>query len=398
MTRRAAPSSRSGGKAPRAVAARLADAPTQPKRRCLLVAEHLSHYREGVYRLLDDSEAWDFTFVGGPATRDGSIPGIPDGALRRQLTVTNRWLGRLLWQSGLLRLCYGKKYDAAIFVGNASFLTTWIAAVLMRLRGTRVYFWTIGWHKPDSNRLKRVIRTSFYRLADHLLLYGQDGHAIAVAAGLGPAKMTIIGNSYSQTKQLSPIVSQRSFDLSSIRSEPGVRYVGAVARLTSVKRFDMLIRAVRLLRDEGHSLGVILAGDGPLRDELATLSEELEVPLLLTGGVYDEAILAEIYAKIAVTVIPERAGLTVIQSIMHGVPVVTVDDPNSQVPEFRAVIPGRTGLLYERGNLDDLSVAILKCLGQVDAQPNDLADACRQEAAENWSPASHARRLLKALE
>lgn len=370
--------------------------PTAPKKKCLLVAEHLSHYREGVYRLLDDSPDWDFVFVGGPETRDGSIPGVPAGALKNQITVRNLWIAdRMLWQPGLLRLCLAGKHDAAILVGNAKFLSTWVVAALMRLRGTKVYFWTMGWRRPDANRLKRAARKAFYRLADKLLLYGQDGYEMAVEAGLPSTRMTVIGNSYTQVRPSSAAHQGTHFDIASLDGQ--MRFVGAVARLTPEKRFDMLIRAVESLRVEGTDVGVILVGAGPADEELATLATALQVPLFLTGAVHSEATLAEIYERIAVTVIPEYAGLTVVQSLDHGTPVVTAADPTIQGPEFRAVQPDVTGLLYSRGSVPRLADAISACLDMVDVRGDQLVEACKHEVTQNWSIESHAERILQAL-
>lgn len=38
-------------------------------RQCLVVTEHLSHYRVGVYRELDSSDGWSFTFAGADQVR-----------------------------------------------------------------------------------------------------------------------------------------------------------------------------------------------------------------------------------------------------------------------------------------------------------------------------------------
>lgn len=374
--------------------------PSPSKKKCLLVAEHLSHYREGVYRLLDDNPQWEFTFVGGPTTRDGSIPEVPAGALKNRITLPNQWIGgRMLWQPGLLCHCSAHRYDAVIFVGSAQFLSTWFAAALMRLRRTKVYFWTIGWHRPDSNPVKRAVRKCFYGLSNQLLLYGSDGYEMAIAAGIKPSRMTVIGNSYSQSGSTSPAPGSDNDgpDLVSLLPGTSMRLVGAVARLTPEKRFDLLLEAINLLRSEGRDVGVVLVGAGPMRERLASLAKELRVPLYLPGAIHDPMVLSEMYERIAVSVLPERAGLTVIQSLSHGVPVVTVDDATLQVPEFRAVHPGRTGELYHRGDVSTLVTAIDKCLLAVNVEGAQVAAACRREVSQNWSVDAHARRILAAL-
>lgn len=74
------------------------------------------------------------------------------------------------------------------------------------------------------------------------------------------------------------------------------------------------------------------------------------------------------------TVLPERAGLTVMKSLQFGVPVVTVDDPYRQVPEYRAVVPGVTGELYPPGDVEGLGLAILRALEMIDRDPSGVAN------------------------
>ena len=155
--------------------------------------------------------------------------------------------------------------------------------------------------------------------------------------------------------------------------------------------------AVDVLRRQGRDIGVLLTGSGPAEETIAKEAERLGVPLVLTGAAYDDATISAVYRKLDVTVLPERAGLTVMQSLTYGTPVVTVDDPYHQVPEFRAVTPGVTGVLYPRGNVDALARAIDQCLTMVDEQGESLAEACREEIEKNWSVEAHARRLLSAL-
>jgi len=364
------------------------------ERRCFVVAEHLSHYRFGVYSILDSCTDWRFTFVGGANTLNGGIEGIPPDRLSDVRILRQFRLGRLLWQRGLVRLCFTQRPDAVIFVGDAQFLSSWLAALVLRLRHVPVLFWTIGWHKPDHGA-KRVIRLLFYRLANKLLLYGSDGAAIGRLMGYPDHRMEIIGNSYRSC------LSSSDAELRGIRDFEGLLFdgecVGAVSRLTAEKRFDLLIEAVRIIRSRGRDLSVVLIGAGDEEQRLHIQAAESEVPLLLLGPIYAEEALDVVYQRLSVTVLPERAGLAVIQSLSHGTPVVSADDPHRQVPEFRAIKNGVTGSLYSPGRPEELAMAIENCADLVIRSGRQVEEQCRQEVAENWSPEKHAMRILRAL-
>lgn len=361
----------------------------------LIVQQLLAHYRRGVLMELERSAAIQVTFAADTSSKDGSIPGIPLTSFRRTVRLKNSWLGPVLWQRGLLRCIVRGRFDCVIFSGDAKHISTWVALALARLLGARTYLWTIGWHRPDSTRLKGMARTLFYRLADRILLYGEDGYRLGAEAGFPTDRMSVIGNSYSQSPSASTPV--EALDLEASLSHDRTRFVGAIVRLNHEKRFDMLVSAVDVLRRQGRDIGVLLTGSGPAQETIAKEAERLGVPLFLTGAAYDDATISAVYRKLDVTVLPERAGLTVMQSLTYGTPVVTVDDPYHQVPEFRAVIPGVTGVLYPRGNVDALARAIDQCLRMVDEQGESLAEACRAEIEKNWSVEAHARRLLSAL-
>jgi glycosyltransferase involved in cell wall biosynthesis len=59
-----------------------------------------------------------------------------------------------------------------------------------------------------------------------------------------------------------------------------------------------------------------------------------------------------------VTVSPGKVGLTALQSLAYGTPVITHDDPEAQGPEWEAIMPGRTGDFFRRGDVADLARVI----------------------------------------
>lgn len=365
------------------------------KKWCFIVAEHLSHYRFGVYSILDSNGDWRFTFIAGESTRSGTIEGIPPELLSDARILSSARFGRFLWQRGLLGMCLNNRPDVAVFVGDAQFLSTWLAALIFRLKNVPVLFWTIGWHRPE-NGLKRLARIQFYRLANKLLLYGSDGAAIGRDMGYPDHRMVVIGNSYESCLAKGTRDERRIPDSRGLRIPAG-EFVGAVSRLTAEKRFDLLIEAARILRSGGRNLNVLLVGEGEECNRLQAQAADAGVPLILHSPLYDEESLSEVYSRLVVCVLPERAGLAVIQSLSHGTPVVSVDDPYRQVPEFRAIKNGVTGSLYASSSPEELARAIDSCADMVARAPKEVEVQCKLEVAENWSPEKHALNILCAL-
>jgi glycosyltransferase involved in cell wall biosynthesis len=98
-----------------------------------------------------------------------------------------------------------------------------------------------------------------------------------------------------------------------------------------------------------------------------------------------------------VTVVPGAAGLTVIQSLQHGVPVVTHGDAHSQMPEFEAVIPARTGSLFEKGSVESLADELRSWMELSADEAGRRSQEARREVARGWSSDAHAAHLIDTV-
>ena len=352
----------------------------------VVICQVMAHYRQGVHEALDALPDWDVTFASDPDGSHYSLATMPTTGLTRHVALTNVYLGRLSWQRGVLRLAFTGDFDVFVFTGDASVVTTWIGSAIARLRGKRVAFWTIGWHRPDTP-LKSHVRLAFYRLADRLLLYGNRAKSLGTSAGYPAERMTVIYNSVTGTR----LHRDRAQTLPA--DEP--LRLGAIARLNGQKRFDLLVEAARILMDRGRRVEVVLAGSGPDQDGLEERAATLGVHLTLLGPVYDADAIRDFYSSLDVTVIPTFAGLTIIQSMAHGVPVVTDDDVDNQGPEWEAIRP-ETGGTYPQG--DPVGLAdVIETVAMDRRASGDMREACIHEIAERWTPERQAGRISAAL-
>lgn len=355
--------------------------------RVLVVYHHLPHYRYDVFRRLEDDPTLEVEFAAAPFSVDGSIPTIPATMLRRFHPLRNVWVGPFLWQVGLLRLLVRRRPDVVIYLGVFAYLSTWVGAVFARLLRTPVLYWTIGWHRPEQG-LRRRMRILFYRLAPRLLVYGQVGRQIGIDLGYPADDMVVVYNSSSEPIETTPPDDAALAAFAERIPPAGPLVVGAVIRLNPVKRLDLLIRAAADLRDRGRDLTVLLVGDGPERGPLADLATDLRVPLSLPGPAYSAAHLALFYERSLVTVVPSAAGLTVLQSLKFGRPVITHDNMYEQMPECEAIVPGLTGDLYRHDDVRSLADTLDRWLDRQTSAPEDTAAHCRDAVNHTWSAAN----------
>jgi glycosyltransferase involved in cell wall biosynthesis len=107
---------------------------------------------------------------------------------------------------------------------------------------------------------------------------------------------------------------------------------------------------------------------------------------VFVGECYEDRRLAEWFGAADLTVIPHRSGLSVVQSLAFGTPVLTGDDPESEMPEWEAIEPAVTGAFYRDGDVGDLARAI-ECWVATHQDREQLREVCKRGVvARHFNP------------
>ena len=202
-------------------------------------------------------------------------------------------------------------------------------------------------------------------MADGLLLYGQHGKSMLLKNGFKESKMSVIYNSLDLERHKR--LRDRFIGAGFMRNIFGNDYptIAFIGRLTPQKRLNLLIEAVGILSIAGTFLNIIFVGDGPSTDELSALCRKagIEERVFFYGECYDEEMIAAVLQNSIMTVSPGNVGLTAIQSLSYGVPVITHGNFREQMPEYEAVREGSTGGFFRQGDSLSLSDKIETWVG-----------------------------------
>lgn len=353
-----------------------------------IITPILAHYRGGLYKTLDTTEDIEFVHYADPHDPRRGVKSLHPGEVRSFRALHNKTVGRATWQVGAVRAALNREFEAYIFTGDASFLSTWVAACIARARQARVYFWTIGWTRPDKG-VKRLTRLAFYRLANRLLVYTPRNKQLGIDSGYPSDRMSVIYNSVTQASGV-------GHSRSRTPEQPVLR-LGAVARLAPRKGFSLLIDAAEILQRSGHPVRVLIGGEGPERAKLQRRAESLGVDCRFFGELYDEEELGAFYDELMVTVVPAATGLTAIQSLSYGIPVITNDDFDTQGPEVAAVREGVTGSLYKKDDVSDLVRTIRFWAAKMSEDRDVVSADCHAEVAARWSFDAQAKYMLATI-
>jgi glycosyltransferase involved in cell wall biosynthesis len=375
--------------------------PTNARPRVAVVYHFFPHYREAVNRALHEEGTCEWTFCGDVAdfTESGIKPAEFAADMRFRRMPCHAIRGSVMWQSGLLSLAVSREFDALILLGVPKYLAMWPAAILGRLTGKRVMFWTHGWTYRPTGPL-RYVRRWFFKMASSVLTYGRWAKALAIEEGFAPARVHVIGNSLDfegQTRAYAGLSAARAGEVrTALFGEADTPVVAWTGRLAKIKRLEMIFEALAILATRGVRANVVMIGDGPERARLERLASEHGIRTHFEGACYDEARISELLYAANATVSPGHLGLTALHSMAFGTPVVTHGDPERQAPEFEAIVPGKTGSLFEFGSVTGLADALEPWL-RSDRVSDETRGACRRMVERFWSPEFQVRAILRAV-
>jgi glycosyltransferase involved in cell wall biosynthesis len=356
-----------------------------------------AHYRTALLRELRASQQCEYFLFGDTRDRYGNIPACDLGSDPNfRLTPYVRFMKVFAWQKGTVGPTLFGDFDAYILEGDAYYLSTWLGAVLARLRRRRVLFWSHGWTRMDRG-IKSLVRRTFYRLADGLLLYGDRARSIGIQCGFPADRLYVMYNSLDFDDQQRCSAELQPEEVAALRRElfgpEPVPVVMATARLTERKRFDLLIRALGVINRRGRRVDLLLVGDGPARASLESLARSESVHVVFAGACYEERDLARYFACACLTAMPGEVGLTCMHSLGYGVPVVTHNDATRQMPEFEAIVAGVTGDLFEPEDVEDLAEKLDRWTRHP-IVPKAVREACLARIETRY----HARYQARAIE
>lgn len=164
-------------------------------------------------------------------------------------------------------------------------------------------------------------------------------------------------------------------------------------RLSAEKGVDDLLHAMRRL----PNLRLVVAGDGPERGRLQQLVAELKLANVEFAGHLHGAELQRVIGNSRFTVLPSHAyetlGKTILESYAEARAVVATDLGSRR----ELVHPGKTGLLYRTGDVEQLAAAI-EFLSSRPEIADEMGRAGREHVRQDHTRQAHYEALIGLYE
>lgn len=286
------------------------------------------------------------------------------------------------WNTAINRL-FSLPYDIYI-VGGPWDLSSWWLLFLSMFSRKVVYSWSHGMYGRESG-IRFLIKRLFFKWCKKCIVYNERSRDLMIEAGVKPDRVFYVHNSLDHDSQL--LFRDNFSDIYNVHfcnNNPTLFFIG---RLIENKQLDMIITAMSILKGQGMSINFVFIGDGPQKTRLQESTHNLGLQdfVWFFGACYDEKTKSELITNADLCVTPGSIGLTCIDSMTYGTPVITKDDLNHQGPEYAAIKQGETGLFFAAGDVNDLAEKIKQWLSNgKDRQV--IRQACYNEIDSYWTP------------
>ncbi len=292
----------------------------------------------------------------------------------------------LVWHS-YIRAIFDKKYTHYILTGEARMLANWLIILYARCTGRKVFVWTHGAKDCPKNWIKRLVMQAFYRPLSGILMYNRYNCQYMEALGCKKERLFVIHNSLDsavQTKIYQSLAPSDIYQMHFGNSNPTLIYIGRIQR---VKKVDMILEAMKLLEKQGKHVNLVVVGANVDDDSFEKRIEELKLSdrVWMYGPCFDEQTNSELIYNAAACVSPGNIGLTCIHVLSYGTPVITNDNFNTQMPEFEAVVEGKTGSFFRENDVEDLARKIDSWISITEQQRDECRSVARQTIEQEWS-------------
>lgn len=155
-----------------------------------------------------------------------------------------------------------------------------------------------------------------------------------------------------------------------------------VGRLCEQKGQSLLMLAAHQLKQNGEEFKIVLAGDGPMRQDIEELIKKyhLESNVSITGWISSDQVRDELLSSTALVLPSFAEGLPVVimEAMSLGRPVLTTYIAG--IPEL--VIDGENGYMVPAGSLDVLVASMTELLNASDEAISSMGEKARERVIQ----------------
>lgn len=299
------------------------------------------------------------------------------------------------WRGDVVRTMSTLAPGVLISEHGAGLDYVWTALLSSTLRCVPKILWTHGIISRDLYRNRRGIgylaRMQQLKLADGIICYDEMSADILSnrirAKIIGSAPNSNDGGAVAATRARL-IAEGRGH----VRARLGLRkrfYLLLLGRLVPEKEVDRVVPIIRMLKDAGVDVGLVIVGHGPEEIRLKQSSKQAGLnegsDLIFAGPIADHEKLAQWLFAADACLSPGALGLSVVDCLYGGLPVISaLPGPKGpwHGPEWHYLEEGRTAVFARENSNEALSAVCASYLARPEADRLSMSEMCTVVAAQ----------------
>jgi glycosyltransferase involved in cell wall biosynthesis len=292
-----------------------------------------------------------------------------------------------------------KKFSPeALICGGYNYIASWQALMWARRRGVRFGLWSES-NAQDARALHKPVeslKTGFLKRCDGFVVPGKSAFEYLRSLGAPAERIFVAPNAVDNTF-FAAQAEKVTRNPAAFRDKLGLprRFILFVGRLVPEKGvFDLLQAYAKLERGLRSEVGLVFAGDGVSREELAQQAKRISPGTVCFPGFAQREDLAGLYALAETLVLPTYSdtwGLVVNEAMACGLPIIVSSVAGCAVD---LVEDGWNGYVVPPHDAEKLSVAINSLVRQPELKQQMSTHS--SERIRNYSPEACADGLAAA--
>ncbi len=255
--------------------------------------------------------------------------------------------------------CLNELNPEIIIIDGYSYSSCWAGLIWAKYNGKRTILLSSStWEDHPRSFIRESVKKTFVAFCNAFYTYGIRSRDYLIRLGAEAGNITMIGNNTDNSfyfAQTSALKRERHALTKELAVAPhNFLYIG---RFAAEKNITMLLKAYREFKLRGDKRwGLILVGNGPLKEEITKFIRAANLSDVLMPGFVQKAYLSQFFAVSDVFVLPslsEPWGLVVNETMAAGLPVL-ISTNCGCYPNL--VKEGSNGFGFDPNNVDGLAM------------------------------------------
>ena len=338
----------------------------------LLIEPVLAHYRRDLYENYLRNTHFDFKIIGGKDYQ--GIKSLQNGQFE---TLDYNSIGlfkhRFYYLRRSIRYTFSIRPDVIICSGvDFHLIHTLIIYFLYHIFLRRDFYWWSHGTMGNQGKIGQFMRKLFYRFSSGVFVYSVMGKDNLLEMGVKPTNIQVVNNSINKSEY-----GCLSGNLSYKTPADGTFSILFCGRITKGKKLEVLLQALAYMKQKyALQLRCKIVGGGGY-DFLQKMADELDILDIVdfVGEKYGEELF--IYFQSAnIFVYPGGIGLSLLQALSFGLPVITTDNIHLHGPEIELILPGKNGDFFQDGSYENLAERIIYWKKKISESEEEIRTVC----------------------